>query len=74
MLSCFTVNTDNCSMRHYLEVQQGLEIRLVRYLQGGQAGLILGPEALQEYPPVLVRLEIPVFRDIPVLREYQTVL
>jgi len=64
-------------MRHYLEVQQGLVIRLVQYLQGVRAGLILGqlgPEVLQEYPPVLVRLEIPVFRDIPVLREYQTVL
>jgi len=46
-------------MRHYLEVQQGLEIRLVQYFQGVRAGLILGqlgPEVLQEHPAVRVGL------------------
>ena len=64
-------------MQHYLDVQQGLEIRLVQYLQGGQAGLILeqlGPEVLQEYPPVLVGLEVPVVQLVQLDRKNQAVL
>ena len=64
-------------MQHYLEVQQGLEIRLVQYLQGVRAGLILGqlgPEVLQEHPPVLVGLEVPVVQLVQLVRKNQAVL
>ena len=55
-------------MQHYLDVQEGRLVLLLRNLQEVRARLILGqlaPEVLQDHPPVLLGLEIPV---IPVIQ------
>jgi len=77
MLTCFTVNKDNCSVQHYLAVQESLLIRFVQCIQGVRSGLILGqlgPEVLQDHPPVLVGLEIPVIQLVHLVRKNHAVL